>query len=226
VKKQYPDDNLVHRELFRIERRFDMEKNMTTRHRLWYVAAVLVLVLGCFVATFLAISTLKTYPSLIENAYNDPLQKVEVPGEAVLELKRKGAYAVYYETAESAINEPPTLDCALISNSTGDEIPLVPDYVPTNRYMTKDDRVGVLVYSTTIQEPGRYTFSCGDSDQLVSNDVVLAIGPNYFFEFFRVAWNIGGSLLGGAGVLCASAVLSLGIVSFALIDARNKHRAG
>ena len=52
--------------------------------------------------------------------------------------------------------------------------------------------------------------------------LMLAIGPNYYFEFLRVAWNMSGSILGGAGVLCGSFVLSLGIAAIAFFS--NKKR--
>jgi hypothetical protein len=207
------------------ERRLEMDRHMIIRHRLWYGVAALVLVLGCLAAAILIISTLTSYPSLIKEAYRSPLQKIEIPGEADIDLRRKGAYGIYYETAHVPTEGPPALDCSLTSKTTGDDIPLVPDYVPTNRYSTKDgDRVGVLIYSTTIEEPSLHTLSCDYSDGRISPKHVLAIGPNYFFEFLRVAWNMGGSILGGAGVLCGSFVLSFGIAAIAFSRTRKGGR--
>jgi hypothetical protein len=195
-----------------------MDRHMMRRHRLWYGVAALVLVMGCLAAASLIISTLTSYPSLIKEAYRNQLQKVEVPGEADIDLSRKGAYGVYYEAARVPIEGPPVLDCSLTSKTTGDDIPLVPDYVPTNGYSTKDgSRIGVLIYSTTIKEPGPHTLSCDYSGGRVSPKLVLAIGPNYFFEFLRVAWKMGGSILGGVGVLCGSFVLSFSIATIALL---------
>ncbi|HEY45160.1 MAG: hypothetical protein AMJ88_14855 [Anaerolineae bacterium SM23_ 63] len=202
-----------------------MDRHMIRRNRLWYGLAALVLVLGCLAAVILIISTLISYPSLIKEAYKGPLQKVEVPGEADIDLRRKGAYGVYYEAAHDPTEVPPVLDCSLTSKTTGEDIPLVPDYVPTNRYSTKDgNRVGVLIYSTTVKEPSLHTLSCDYPDGRVSPKLVLAIGPNYIFEFLRVAWNMGGSILGGAGVLCGSFVLSVGIVAVASIRTRKKQQ--
>jgi len=199
-----------------------MEKHVIKRHRLWYGVAALVLVLGCLAAAILIISTLATYPSLIKEAYKSPLQKIEVPGEAEINLRRKGAYGVYYETTSVPSEGAPGLDCRLTSSTTGADIPLVPDYVPTNRYETKDARVGVLIYSTTVENPGLHTLSCNYPDERVSPKQMLAIGPNYFYEFLRVAWNMGSSLLGGAGILCGSSVLSLGIVAIAVFQSCSK----
>ena len=196
-----------------------MWKQETKNNRGWYGAAILVLMLGCLAAAIFTIPTLSTYPSLIAEAYKDPLQKVEVPGAVNLELSRKGAYAVYYKedgSSDSVAEQPPNLDCQLTSKMTDKDIPLVLDYVPTNRYETKDNRVGVLIYSTTVEDPGLHRLSCGYPDGRVSPKLILAIGPNYFFEFLRVAWNLGGSVLGGVGVLCASSTLAavIAIVGF------------
>jgi hypothetical protein len=205
-----------------------MDRHMMRRNRLWYGVAALVLVLGCLAATILILSTLTSYPSLIKEAYKSPLQKVEVPGEADIDLRRKGAYGVYYEGHRGAYIHaewPPTLDCSLTSRTTGDDIPLVSDYVPTNRYSSKDgSRVGVLIYSTTINDPGSHRLSCDYPDGRHGPTLILAIGPNYFFEFLRVAWNMGGPLLGGAGVLCGSFVLSFGIAAFVFLRTRKGGR--
>lgn len=209
-----------------IERRPEMDRHMIRRHRLWYGAAALVLVFGCLAAASLIISTLTSYPSLIKEAYKSPLQKVEVPGGADIDLRRKGAYGVYYEGHKGAYTHaewPPTLDCSLISKTTGEDVPLVPDYVPTNRYMTKEGRAGVLIYSTTIKEPSLHTLSCDYPDGRVRPRLVLAIGPNYFFEFLRVAWNLGGQVLGGVGIICGSVILSIGIAVVPLLR-RNKSK--
>ena len=195
-----------------------MDGHIIRRHRLWYGVAALVLVLGCLAATILIISTFTSYPSLIKEACKSPLQKMEVPGEADIDLRRKGAYGVYYEAAHSPTEGPPVLDCSLTSKTTGDDIPLVPDYVPTNRYSTNDgNRVGVLIYSTTVKDPGIHKLSCDYPNGQKGPKLILAIGPNYFFEFLRVAWNMGGSMLGGAGVLCGSFVLSFVIVAVAFM---------
>lgn len=197
-----------------------MNKKMVKNPRWWYFFAALVLALGCLIAAMLFNkSGLGDYPSFIAEAYKDPLQKVEVPGAVNLELSRKGAYAVYYEedgSSDSVAEQPPNLDCQLTSKMTDKDIPLVLDYVPTNRYETKDNRVGVLIYSTTVEDPGLHRLSCGYPDGRVSPKLILAIGPNYFFEFLRVAWNLGGSVLGGVGVLCASSTLAavIAIVGF------------
>jgi hypothetical protein len=165
-------------------------------------------------------SGLRDYPSLIAEAYKGPLQRLEIPGDADLELSRKGAYGVYYEgdrDSDVDLELPPILNCSLTLKRTGEDIPLVPDYVPTNRYATKDGRTGVLIYSTTVTDPGLHTLSCDYPDGRVGPQLVLALGPNYFWEFLRVVWNLGGQVLGGAGVFCGSILLSMGIALVALV---------
>jgi len=203
-----------------------MKINRINTRRLWYGAAILVLMLGCLTSAIITISTLSSYPSLISAAYKSPLRKVEVPGEVEIDLSRRGAYGVYLEAAHVPIEGPPALDCNLNSKTSGDDIPLVPDYVPTNRYETQDDRVGVLIYSTTVDDPGLYRLSCEYPDGRARSKLMLAIGPNYFFEFLRVAWKLGGSILGGAAVLIGSVVLSFLIALLTFIGTKSQRQVG
>lgn len=197
-----------------------MVRQMSNNRFLWGAAA-LVLVSGCLIAAGLFYkSGLGDYPSLISEAYKGPLQKVEIPGEEDLELLKEGAYGVYYEGDSSADMDaelPPMLDCSLTSKRTGEDVPLVPDYVPTNRYVTKDGKSGVLIYSTTVNDPGLHTLSCNYPVGRVGPRLVLAVGPNYVWEFLRVAWDLGGPVLGGVGVFCGSLLLSIGIALVALV---------
>jgi hypothetical protein len=209
-----------------IERRLEMDRSILRRRYSLFAIPILVLLLGCLIGNILTISTLSSYPSLIKEAYCGPLQKIEIPGEAEVDLHRKGAYGVYFETANVPPIAPPMLDCRLASKTSGEDVPLVPDYVPTNRYSTQGGRrVGVLIYSTTIKDPGLHTLSCDYADGKVGSKQALAIGPNYYFEFLRVAWNMAGSLLRGVGVLLGSVVLSIGIVIFLLLGSRYKRAA-
>lgn len=201
-----------------------MDNNMVSRYRLWYAAATLVFVVGCLAVTIMTIPTLTSYPSLIKEAYSSPLQKIEVPGETDIQLHRKGAYGLYYETGHVPAEGPPELNCNLVSKTTGDDIPLVPDYVPTNRYENKDGRIGVLIYSTTIDFPGLHSLSCSNPDGSESPTQIVAIGPNYFFEFLRVAWKMGRTLLGIGGILIGSVVISSGIAAVGYFQSRKNQQ--
>jgi len=204
-----------------------MDTQMIKPRRLWYGVAVFVLVAGCLAAAIVIVVRLATYPALIADAYAGPQQKIEVPGVVELDLTREGAYGVYYEGHEGAYIHaewPPRLNCHLTAKETGDDVPLVPDYVPGNRYSTADGRVGVLIYSMTIEEPGRYTLSCKDPLGAGGTTHRLKIGPNYVFEFLRVAWHLGGSLLGALAIFCASMLLSSLIATVTFVRRRRERR--
>jgi hypothetical protein len=103
---------------------------------------------------------------------------------------------------------------------------LVDDFVPTNQYATKNDRVGVLVFSTTVLEPGSYRLSCNVPAKHVDAGAVLAIGPNYYFEFLRTTWSFVRSLLAGMGIACGSALISLSMIAIFIFVARKNRPIG
>jgi hypothetical protein len=89
-------------------------------------------------------------------------------------------------------------------------VPLVPDYVPSNRDCSQvEGCTGALVYSTTVNHPGKHTFSCDYLEDRQEPKIILAIGPNYVFEFFRLVWKMRWSILGTTGVLCISCTIAL-----------------
>ncbi len=130
----------------------------------WYYGlGALVFVAGCLLTAVILFQGAKELPGLIKKAYDlDRLAQVVVPGSTELTLTRTGVYGVYYEYRSSVDGvqymggqTPPILTCSIISNASGKEIPVVPDFVDTNRYSGgggsyKERREGVLVMSTTI----------------------------------------------------------------------------
>jgi hypothetical protein len=153
------------------------------------------------------------------------LAQVVVPGSEDLAFAQSGAYAVYYEYRSVvdgvvyASNEtPPALACSLTSKATGADVAVVPDYVRTNAYGGRNrDRSGVLILSITIDEPGTYTFSCRYTDDRSQPEIVLAVGPNFVWEFFDIAARIivtavaGLSVLFGSGAIAAVVVIVIAI---------------
>jgi hypothetical protein len=210
--------------------RKEMDKRKVTMRRLSYSAMALIPMLACLTAAAIIMSRLRTVIPQIAEIHYDRSQHIEIPGETNLELSREGAYAIYYignRDASVQVDWPPRLDCRLTLEGKGEDIPLVPDYVPTNRYCSGTRKcVGFLIFSTTIREPGLYTLSCVYPDGNGGPKLILAIGPNYIFEFLRIFWSMGDSLLGAVGVLCGSVVLSIGIATFTFIGARNKRQVG
>ncbi len=158
------------------------------------------------------------------------LTQVVVPGSKDITFAKSGAYAVYYEyhsVVDGAVyassETPPALACTLTSKATGVDVGVVPDYVETNTYFTKDrERVGVLIQSITIDEPGVYTFSCRYADGRLQPEVVLAVGPNFVWEFFGIAARSGAALAAGAVVLFGSVLVSIVI---AIVIAVKRHRS-
>jgi len=189
-------------------------------HSWWfYGIAVLVIIFGTLISAWiLNDSGIGMYPAMIADAYGEGQHRLTVPGSKDIKLTRTGAYGIYYEySLVSASVDPPPLppkfDCSLTSKSTLAEMEAVPDYVENNRYWSKDrDRTGVLIMSITVKEPDTYTFACYYQDGSSVPEIVVALGPNYFWEFLRVAGKISLSLFGTITTLCGSILIGLIII--------------
>ena len=203
-----------------------------TRPSGWiYAVAALIPLVGCLMAMALVYQWFPGLPGTFESKMNlDKLTQVVVPCSQDITFAESGAYAVYYEyhsVVDGAVyassETPPALACTLTSKSTGANISVVPDYVETNTYSTKDrERVGVLIRSITIDEPGIYTFSCRYSDGRSEPEVVLAVGPNFVWEFFGIAARSGVALVAGLVALLSSGLVSMVI---AIVIAVKRHRS-
>jgi hypothetical protein len=196
-----------------------------------YAVAAVIPVFGCLMAVVLVYQWFPGLPGAFESRMNlDDLTQVVVPGSEDISFAEGGAYAVYYEyrsvvdgVVYSSSATPPALVCSLTSKTTGADIGVVPDYVETNTYSTKDrERVGVLIRSITVDEPGTYTFSCRHADGSSQPEIVLAVGPNFVWEFFGIAARSGITLAAGALALSGSGLVATVI---AIVIAVKRHRS-
>ena len=193
-----------------------MEKQTAKSGRWIYVVAALIPLLGCLIAMVLVYQWFPGLPGTLDSRVNiDNLSQVVVPGSGEISFTKSGAYAVYYEyrsvvdgVVYASSEKPPALACTLTSRATGAEVAVVPDYVPTNTYSTKDrERVGVLIRSLTIPKPGSYNLACRYLDGRSKPEIVLAVGPNFVWEFLGIAARtlftaaVGLALLFGSGLL-------------------------
>lgn len=192
-----------------------MNNKQYSLHR-WFISlSVLVIFVGLLAAVLLwKQSRISTYPLMIADAYRDVQHHLTVPGFQEVSLTRTGAYGIYFEhnlirSIPPEVEIPPAIDCKLISTATGSVIKAVPDYVETNRYRSRDLQASVLIMSVTVDTPGTYTFVCNYQDGRVEPEIVVALGPNYFWEFIRVAWKIALPALGGSTILCGCVLLAL-----------------
>ena len=209
--------------------------NQKTKPSGWYYGlAVLALVLGCLIAMALVYQWFPGLPGTFEAKMDlDDLTQVVVPGSEEIAFAESGAYAVYYEyrsVIDGAVyagsETPPALACTLTSEATGADVAVVPDYVQTNTYSTKDrERVGVLIRSITIDKPGTYTFFCRYADGSSQPEIVLAVGPNFMWEFFGIAARSGVALAASVVVLLGSGLVAIVIAIVIAVKRRQSKRA-
>jgi hypothetical protein len=160
----------------------------------YYILALLLPIWACIGTGFLVDQNVPNLPGALEATGIDNLTQVVVPGSAEIYFSQAGAYAVYYEYRSVfdgiryvGEKEPPSLSCHLISKSTGETIAMTYDYVEGNVYKTQNaERVGVLIMSISIDQPGAYKFKCSYPDGRSEPQIVLAVGPNILWEIFNI----------------------------------------
>jgi hypothetical protein len=186
-----------------------------------YAVAALIPLLGCLIAMAAAYRWFLGLPGTWQAKMSlENLTQVVVPGSQDITFAKSGAYAVYYEyrsVVDGAVyassETPPALACSLTSKETGTDVGVVPDYVETNKYSSKDrERVGVLIRSITIDKPGTYTFSCRYVDGSSQPEIVLAVGPNFVWEFLGIAARTIVTALAGLAVLLGSGAVAAVVV--------------
>jgi hypothetical protein len=182
-----------------------------------YGLIALIPVLGCLLTMAAVYYWFPNIPENLDTKMNLDMKQVVVPGSEDINFPEKGAYGVYYEyrsVVDGVVYEssetPPNLVCSLISKASGEDIGTAPDYVKTNTYATqRRERVGVLIQSITIKEPGIYTFSCSYANNNSRPEIVLAVGPNHVWEFFRILAKCGIPVFVGLILVLGSVVVAI-----------------
>lgn len=188
-----------------------------------FAVPILVVMAGALTTTWIfKDGGLGQYPDMIAEAYNQEQVYLAVPGVTEAKLSRRGAYGIYYVYDPSNQGEnlemPPAIQCTLTAKSSGAEQTAAPDYVDTNRYWTNDHaRTGVLIQSITVEQADTYSFACRYLDDRAGPEIQVALGPNYVWEFLKVARKLGLPLLGGMSVLCGTVLLAVFTLLVALI---------
>ena len=199
------------------------------KHKLnrWaYGFAVLPLILGCVLTMMVVYLTFPNIPGALEERVNiDDLSQVIVPGSADISFAKPGAYTDYYEYRSlvdgvryETGKQPPALECSLASKATGARINAVPDFVESNIFKTQaQERIGVLIMSITIDDPGSYSFACNYRDGSTQPEIVVSVGPNFVWESFNVFAKAGGSILSGLAVLTFAMLASIIVLLFVIV---------
>lgn len=200
----------------------------------WYYGlGLLALILGLSFAGAVLYGGARSLPGAIGAAYDlDRLTQVVVPGSVTMRLNRTGAYAIYYESSSVVDGTtyvgpklPPALACTLRQQGSGEELPLVPDYQAGNRYVSQNRlRVGTLFMSTTVDEPGTYTFVCTYPGGVEQAQVVLAFGQNLVWELFHAVGRSAVALFAALAIL-ALALLAALIITTTVAVKRRQTRA-
>lgn len=188
--------------------------------RWWYVIALFLPVFACGIASVLIYRAVPKLPGAFDTLNMNSLIRVTVPGSAEINFKEAGAYALYYEyrsTIDGVGYErsqyPPRLNCQLISRETGRQITLASPLAEGDMYSSgTQGRAGVLMKTISIDQPGIHEFSCRYPDERSEPRIVLAIGPNFVWEFFNIAVKPVGAVAGGMLVFFIASMISLIIV--------------
>lgn len=199
-----------------------MSESKQKPSRWYYGLAILIPIFACGLTTYLVYRNVPKLPGAVEATGINNLTRVIVPGSVEIFFPKAGAYAVYYEY-RSVIDGvryihhkyPPKLNCVLKSKASGADVELASPNVEGNIYSTKNqEHVGVLLKSISINQPGVHILSCRYMDGSSNPQIVLAVGPNFIWEFFNIAAKPVAAFVCGAIVFVGAFGLSMVIISF------------
>ena len=199
--------------------------------RWFYLLAILLPVWVCVGTAFVVYLNVPELPGALDAMGVKNLTQVVVPGSTEVSFPKKGAYAIYYEYrsvidgVSYARNEyPPIMICQLKSKDTGRNVSLEPSQVEGNVYTTRNPtRAGVMYKMISIDQPGTYTFSCQYPDGRAVPRSVMAVGPNFAWEFFNIAVKpIAAGIIGTLAFMgtCGFSVLVIALVAIKRYQAK------
>lgn len=167
----------------------------------YYLLSVLVGLLGLGVLFWLFTAAL--------GSIGQGLEQFEVPGSAVLDLKKEGGHTVYYES-ESVFEgrvydsgeDVPGLVLKIYDNETGLEIPV--QEVQVRSSYSFGGRKGRSVFRFNIENPGTYTFTGTYLSGAMKPQVILAVGKGFSIRLVIY-------IIVGIGVFLFTLFLSIGL---------------
>jgi hypothetical protein len=198
--------------------------------RWFYVIAFFLPIFACTITAVPVYRNIPKLPGAFDDLNINNLTQVIVPGSTEVYFPEAGAYAVYYEYRSeidgvSYVRSqfPPMMNCQLVSKKTGEYIQLASPNVMGEIYSTgSKGRAGVLMKSISINQPGYHDFSCRYLDNSSRLQSVLAVGPNFIWEFINLAAKPVGAMVCGMFVFLGVGVISAIMV---IIVALKRHQS-
>ena len=157
-----------------------------------------------------------------------PSIQVVVPGSSDITLSQSGKYTVFYEYRSMVGNRVystgemiPSIQVNLVSNDTGDEVPL--SSASVNRTYAIGSRSGVGLFDFVIDQPGTYELSASyPPADLRQQEIVLAIIHTSVIE--KIFSSIMGTVTSAIAIMFIPFVVGVAIIIITFIK-RRKARA-
>lgn len=167
------------------------------RSPIWFVVAGLIVVAGFVCAGY--------YVAPAIGAMDAHLQRVPIPGSAVIDLEKAGVYEIFYERDGAT---PPTapvgLNVSVSAEATSTPVHLVrPSYGST---YSISGRSGTVVFVLPIDQPGRYRIATSAPGVQAA---VLTVGLGAMGDIFRLVGSAIGIVAVGAGAGLAIVLVTL-----------------